>query len=253
MRTLGALGVAVLLIIARPATPAAAQRARVRGGQPERRTGRGGRAGRAADRRRAQASYAATSLLAKQIEEGAPADVFVAADEQWMDYLAERRLIAPASRVDVVGNRLVLIAPADRVPALRIAPGFALAAALGAGGRLAVADPANVPAGRYGKAALTALGVWDSVANRIAPTDNVRAALAFVARGEAPLGIVYASDVVAEPGVRVVDTFPGNTHPPIRYPAALTVRASKDAGAVLAVIASPEARAVFVKHGFLAP
>ena len=253
MRTLGALGVAVLLIIARPATPEARSvlvfaAVSLKGALDEvgalvaRRTGVA-----------LKASYAATSLLAKQIEEGAPADVFVAADEQWMDYLAERRLIAPASRVDVVGNRLVLIAPADRVPALRIAPGFALAAALGAGGRLAVADPANVPAGRYGKAALTALGVWDSVANRIAPTDNVRAALAFVARGEAPLGIVYASDVVAEPGVRVVDTFPGNTHPPIRYPAALTVRASKDAGAVLAVIASPEARAVFVKHGFLAP
>src|SRR5262245_19270208 len=139
-----------------------------------------------------KASYAATSLLAKQIEEGAPADIFFSADEQWMDYVAERKLIAPASRVDVVGNRLVLIAPKDRAPALTIAPGFALAQALG-GGRLAVADPVNVPAGRYGKAALTALGVWDSVANRLAPADNVRAALAFVARGEAPLGIVYAS------------------------------------------------------------
>ena len=253
MRTLGALGVAVLLIIARPATPQPRSvlvfaAVSLKGALDEVGALVAQRTGVAL-----KASYAATSLLAKQIEEGAPADVFVAADEQWMDYLAERRLIAPASRVDVVGNRLVLIAPADRVPALRIAPGFALAAALGAGGRLAVADPANVPAGRYGKAALTALGVWDSVANRIAPTDNVRAALAFVARGEAPLGIVYASDVVAEPGVRVVDTFPGNTHPPIRYPAALTVGASKDAGAVLAVIASPEARAVFVKHGFLAP
>jgi molybdate transport system substrate-binding protein len=198
-------------------------------------------------------SYAATSLLAKQIDEGAPADIFVAADEQWMDYLAERKRIAPATRVDVVGNRLVLIAPKDHVPALKIAPGFALADALGAGGRLAVADPVNVPAGRYGKAALVALGVWDRVAPRLAPADNVRAALAFVARGEAPLGIVYASDVVAEPGVRVVDTFPAHTHPPIRYPAALTVRASKDAAAVLAIIASADARIVFVKHGFLAP
>jgi molybdate transport system substrate-binding protein len=198
-------------------------------------------------------SYAGTSLLAKQIEAGAPADIFVAADEQWMDYVDERRLIASATRVDVVGNRLVLIAPKDRVPALKIGPGFALAAALGAGGRLAVADPLNVPAGRYGKAALAMLGVWDSVATRLAPADNVRAALAFVARGEAPLGIVYASDVVAEPGVRVVDTFPTGTHPPIRYPAALTVRASKDAAGVLAVIASAEARAIFVKHGFQAP
>jgi molybdate transport system substrate-binding protein len=198
-------------------------------------------------------SYAGTPLLARQIEAGAPADIFVAADEQWMDYLAARALIVPATRVDVVGNRLVLIAPKDRVPALRLAPGVALAAALGAGGRLAVADPVNVPAGRYGKAALTRLGVWDSVATRLAPADNVRAALAFVARGEAPLGIVYASDVVADPGVRIVDTFPAGTHPPIRYPAALTVNAGPDAKRVLDVIASPEARAIFVKHGFLAP
>jgi molybdate transport system substrate-binding protein len=253
MRTLGALGVAVLLIIAGPA----AQEPRsvlvfaavsLKGALDEvgalvvQRTGV-----------TLKPSYAATSLLAKQIEEGAPADIFVAADEQWMDYLAARTLIAPASRVDVVGNRLVLIAPKDRVPALKIAGGFALAAALGAGGRLAVADPVNVPAGRYGKAALTTLGVWDSVSTRLAPADNVRAALAFVARGEAPLGIVYASDVVAEPGVRVVDTFPASTHPRIVYPAALTVRARPDAKAVLDVIASAEARAVFVKHGFLAP
>jgi len=199
-----------------------------------------------------KASYAATSLLAKQIEEGAPADIFFSADEQWMDYVAERKLIAPASRVNVVGNRLVLIAPKDRAPALTIAPGFALAPALGAG-RLAMADPANVPAGRYGKAALTSLGVWDSVANRLAPADNVRAVLAFVARGETPLGIVYASDVVAEPGVTVVGMFPVNTHRPIVYPAALTARAKPEAKQVLDVIASPAARAIFVKHGFLAP
>jgi molybdate transport system substrate-binding protein len=155
--------------------------------------------------------------------------------------------------VDVVGNRLVLIAPKDRVPALTIGPGFALAAALGNGGRLAVADPVNVPAGRYGKAALTTLGVWDNVATRLAPSDNVRAALAFVARGEAPLGIVYASDVVAEPGVRVVGTFPDGTHPRIVYPAALTRRATPEAKPVLDAIASVEARAIFVKHGFQAP
>ena len=137
-------------------------------------------------------SYAATSTLAKQIEEGAPADIFVSADEQWMDYIAERRLITAASRVDLVANRLVLIAPKDRVPTLTIGKGFPIAGALGPGGRLAVADPASVPAGRYGKAALTSLGVWDSVASRLAPADNVRAALQFVARGEAPLGIVYA-------------------------------------------------------------
>jgi molybdate transport system substrate-binding protein len=130
-------------------------------------------------------SYAGTPLLARQIEEGAPADVFVSADEQWMDYLAARKLIVPASRVNVVSNRLVLIAPRDSKVQLPIAPGFALARALGTG-RLAVADPVNVPAGRYGKAALTTLGVWESVASRLAPADNVRAALAFVARGEAP-------------------------------------------------------------------
>jgi molybdate transport system substrate-binding protein len=200
-----------------------------------------------------KASYAATSLLARQIEEGAPADIFVSADEQWMDYVAERKLIVPASRVNVVANRLVLIAPKDRVPALTIAPGFGLARALGDGGRLAIADPANVRAGRYGKAALTFLGVWDTVAARLAPSDNVRAALAFVARGEAPLGIVYQSDVVAEPGVAVVGTFPQGTHPRIVYPAALTARAKPEAKGVLDEIASAEARAVFVKHGFLAP
>ena len=198
-------------------------------------------------------SYAATSTLAKQIEEGAPADIFVSADEQWMDYVAERKLIASGSRVNVVSNRLVLIAPKDTVPQLTIAPGFGIARALGAGGRLAIADPSNVPAGRYGKAALTFLGVWDTVANRLAPADNVRAALAFVARGEAPLGIVYASDVVAEPAVAIVGTFPNGTYPPIVYPAALTARAKPEATKVLDVIASPEARAVFVKHGFLAP
>jgi molybdate transport system substrate-binding protein len=139
------------------------------------------------------------------------------------------------------------------VPALTIAPGFRLAAALGQSGRLAVADPASVPAGRYGKAALTALNVWDSVAARLAPADNVRAALAFVARGEAPLGIVYQSDVIAEPGVTVVGTFPESTHPRIVYPAALTLRARPEAKAVLAVLASAEARAVFVRHGFVAP
>lgn len=200
-----------------------------------------------------KASYAATSTLAKQIEEGAPADIFVSADEQWMDYVAERKLIVPATRVDLVSNRLVLIAPKDRVPALTIGKGFAIAGALGPSGRLAVADPASVPAGRYGKAALTSLGVWDRVASRLAPADNVRAALQFVARGEAPLGIVYASDVVAEPAVAVVGTFPATSHPPIVYPAALTARAAADAKKVLDVIASVDARAVFVKHGFVAP
>ena len=197
-------------------------------------------------------SYAGTPLLARQIEEGAPADIFVSADEQWMDYLAERKLIQTATRVNVVGNRLVLIAPVGSSVQLPIAPGFPLGRALG-DGRLAIADPANVPAGRYGKAALTKLGVWESVAARVAPADNVRAALSFVARGETPLGIVYQSDVVAEPNVRVVAIFPADTHPRILYPAALTTRAAREARRVLDVIASPEAVAVFRRHGFQPP
>ena len=197
-------------------------------------------------------SYAGTALLARQIEEGAPADLFVSADEQWMDYLVERRLIQAGTRVDLIGNRLVLIAPRASAIQLPIAPGFPLARALGEG-RLAIADPVNVPAGRYGKAALTKLGVWDSVARRVAPADNVRAALTFVARGEAPLGIVYQSDVVAEPNVRVVAIFPADTHPRIVYPAALTSRARPDARRVLDVIASADARAVFSRHGFQPP
>lgn len=194
-------------------------------------------------------SYAGSSLLARQIEEGAPADIFVSADEQWMDYLVERRLIQAASRVNLVSNRLVLIAPRESTVQLPLQPGFPLAHALG-DGRLAIADHVNVPAGRYGKAALTKLGVWDSISGRLAPADNVRAALAFVARGEVPLGIVYQSDVVAEPGVRVVAIFPADTHPRILYPAALTTRASGEARRVLDVIASAEARAVFQRHGF---
>jgi molybdate transport system substrate-binding protein len=197
-------------------------------------------------------SYAGTPLLARQIEEGAPADIFLAADEQWMDYLAERKLVVPASRVNLVGNRLVLIAPRESRVQLPIEPGFPLGRALGSG-RLAIADPVNVPAGRYGKAALTRLGVWDSVAGRLAQADNVRAALSFVARGEVPLGIVYQSDVAAEPNVRVVAVFPADTHPPIVYPAALTTRATRDARRVLDAIVSAEARAVFQRHGFPPP
>jgi molybdate transport system substrate-binding protein len=152
-------------------------------------------------------SYAASSTLAKQIENGAPADLFISADRDWMDYLAQRKLIDAKSRVDLLGNRLVLIAPKDNKTDLVIRPGFDLAAALG-DSRLAMADPAAVPAGLYGKAALETLGVWSSVAKRVAAAENVRAALLLVARGEAPLGIVYQTDAAAEPGVRVVATFP---------------------------------------------
>jgi molybdate transport system substrate-binding protein len=195
------------------------------------------------------ASYGASSALAKQIAAGAPADLFISADLDWMDWVAERRLIRPASRVDLLGNRLVLIAAADNPLSLAIAPGFPLARALGQG-RLAIADPGAVPAGRYGRAALQRLGVWPELEARAARTENVRAALALVARGEAPLGIVYATDAAAEPKVRVVDRFPEATHPPIVYPAALTIDALPEAADFLAYLRSPEARARFERQGF---
>ena len=195
-------------------------------------------------------SYAASSALARQIEAGAPAHIFISADTEWMDYLAGKDLIQSASRVDLVGNSLVLIAPAAEPVALKIARGFGLASALGAG-RLAVADPAAVPAGKYARAALMSLGVWDSVANRLAPADNVRSALALVARGEAPLGIVYRTDALVEPKVRIVDAFPGDLHPPIVYPAALARSTSRAAARVLEFLRSPAARAIFERRGFI--
>ncbi|MBL8783226.1 MAG: molybdate ABC transporter substrate-binding protein [Alphaproteobacteria bacterium] len=195
-------------------------------------------------------SFAASSLLARQIEAGADADVFFSADTEWMDYLAARKLIRTGTRRDALSNRLVLIAPAGSTVALSIAPGFAIAAALG-DSRLALADPDTVPAGKYAKAALTKLGVWDAVANKIARAENVRAALAYVARGEASLGIVYETDAKAEAKVRTVDTFPADTHPAIVYPVALTASANgSDAEAFLAYILSAKAAAVFKRHGF---
>ena len=198
-------------------------------------------------------SFAASSALARQIESGAPADVFVSADQEWMDYLQARGLIRPATRADVVSNALVLVAPADSTASLRIAPGFALAAALGRDGRLATGDPASVPVGKYAQSALTALGVWASVAPRIVAADNVRTALNFVARGEAPFGIVYATDAKSEPKVRIVDSFPASTHDPIRYPAAATVAAGPEAAAFLAFLRGPVARAIFDRAGFGEP
>jgi len=201
---------------------------------------------------RAMTSHAASSVLARQISAGAPVDLFVSADAEWMDWLAARGLIRPETRRVVIGNRLVLIAPANSTATLRIAPGFALAAAL-AGGVLAMADPRAVPAGKYGEAALTALGVWPDVARRIARADNARTALVFVARGEAPFGIVYASDAHAEKRVRVVDLFPAATHPPIVYPAALTRDARHpDAARFLDHLVGAAARAQFLAHGFTA-
>ena len=198
-------------------------------------------------------SFAASSALARQIESGAPADVFVSADQEWMDYLQTRNLIQPVTRTNIVSNALVLVAPADSAVALDIAPGFALAAALGERGRLAVADPDTVPAGRYAKAALGRLGVWDSVAARLVPADNVRTALNFVARGEAPLGVVYGTDARGEPKVRVVDEFPAGTHEPIRYPAAATARAGPEAIGFVLYLQSPAARVMFDRRGFHRP
>lgn len=195
-------------------------------------------------------SYAATPALARQIENGAPADLFISADGAWMDYLQKKDLIRNASRADLLRNRIVLVTPADNAVSLRIAPGFPLAAALGKD-RLAMADPASVPAGRYGKAALESLGVWKAVEARVAAAADVRAALLLVARGEAPLGIVYSTDAAVEPKVRIVDTFPESSHPPIVYPAALTAASrSSAAGAFLASLRQPAARAVFEKYGF---
>jgi molybdate transport system substrate-binding protein len=197
-----------------------------------------------------RASYAASSALARQIEAGAPAALFISADRDWMDYLEQRGLIQRRTRIDLLGNRLVLIAPRAEPVRLRIAPGFRLLEALGAG-RLAVADPASVPAGKYARAALTALGVWSQVEPRLAPAEHVRAALLLVSRGEAPLGIVYRTDAMDDATVTIVDTFPESTHPPILYPAAQTTAASGDAaGRVLSWLHGRTARAMFERFGF---
>lgn len=195
-------------------------------------------------------SYAASSALARQIEAGAPADLFISADLDWMEYLKKRDLINPGTRQNLLRNRLVLIAPAGSRVTLKIGPRFPLAGTLGKE-RLAMGDPASVPAGRYGKAALEFLGVWSEVQARVAPAADVRAALLLVARGEAPLGIVYGTDAAAGKAVRVVDEFPANSHPPIVYSAAMT-RSGRGAGAgvLLKYLGEAEARAVFAKHGF---
>ncbi len=197
-------------------------------------------------------SYAASSALARQIEAGAPADVFISADLDWMDYLAQRHLVRAGSRVNLAGNALVLIAPATAPITLKIAPGFAIGAALGRN-RLALADPASVPAGKYAQAALTSLGVWNAVSNKIAAAENVRAALLLVSRGEAPLGIVYYTDATADRGVTIVDTFPESTHKPITYPAALTANAATGAAKVLEYLTSDAAWPSFQRQGFTRP
>jgi molybdate transport system substrate-binding protein len=195
-------------------------------------------------------SYGASSALAKQIENGAPADLFISADLDWMNYLQGKNLVKSATRANLLGNRLVLVAPADGAKAVDIKPGFPLAALLG-DGRLAMADPAAVPAGKYGKAALEKLGVWDKVADRIAPAEDVRGALRFVALKETPLGIVYETDAAAEPKVKIVGNFPPESYPPIIYPAALTAGTSNPAAQkLLDFLRSAAARPFFEKQGF---
>jgi molybdate transport system substrate-binding protein len=195
-------------------------------------------------------SYAASSALAKQVEAGAPAALFVSADIEWADYVEQRGLVVPGSRVNLLRNDLVLVAPAASSAALRIAPGFALAAAIGEG-RIAMANPDAVPAGKYGKAALTALGVWDAVAPKVAAAENVRAALALVSRGEAAFGIVYRTDALADKGVRVVGVFPPDTHPPIVYPLVLLKAAKGEAARELARwLSAPESRGLWERYGF---
>jgi len=196
-------------------------------------------------------SYGASSALAKQIENGAPADVFISADPDWMDYVAERKLINPETREKFLGNKLVLITGANSNVALTIGQNFPLAQALG-NGRLAMADPAAVPAGKYGKAALQKLGVWASVANKVAPAQDVRAALLFVSRGEAPLGIVYQTDAAADKNVKIVATFPESTHPPIIYPIAILASSTNGVAPVyVQYLLSPKAAPFFEKQGFV--
>ncbi|HSN40834.1 MAG TPA: molybdate ABC transporter substrate-binding protein [Burkholderiales bacterium] len=197
-------------------------------------------------------SFAASSVLARQIENSAGADMFMSADLDWMDYLDRKNLIAPGTRRTLLGNHLVLIAPAGLKMAVKIAPHFDLAGALG-NSRLALADPASVPAGKYAKAALTSLGVWDGVSGKLAVAENVRAALAYVARGETTLGIVYNTDAKIEPRVHVVGIFPDSSHAPILYPVALTRDAKPGAAGFETFLQSPAARAVFEKYGFTVP
>jgi molybdate transport system substrate-binding protein len=196
------------------------------------------------------ASYAASSALAKQIEQGAPADIFVSADTDWMDYATAKKNINEPTRVNLLGNSIVLIAPKDsKIDTVTIGPGFDLAKLAG-DGKIATADVKSVPVGKYAKASLEKLGAWDAAEPKFAMTENVRAALALVARGEAVLGIVYSTDAKVEPGVKIVGTFPADTHPPIIYPVAATTTAKAEATDYLAFLRSSAAKTIFEKYGF---
>lgn len=195
-------------------------------------------------------SYAASSALAKQIEAGAPADLFFSADLAWMDYVAVKGSIQASTRTSLLRNALVLIAPKDSSLTVDLKPGLDLTKALGKG-RIAMGNVEAVPAGKYGKAALETLGAWDSVKDRVAQAENVRAALLLVARGEAPLGIVYATDAISDTSVKVIAPFPATSHPPVIYPVALTKASTNpDAAEFLAYLRSPAARVFFERQGF---
>ena len=205
---------------------------------------------KAASRPMPKISYASSSVLAKQMEQGAPADLFLSADLDWMDYVARKDLIVADTRVNLLGNKIVLIAPRDSKTTLDVKKGFDLAKALN-GGRLAMGNVDSVPAGKYGKEALEKLGAWDGVKDKTAQADKVRAALLIVSRGEAPLGIVYSTDAAAETNVKTVGTFPEDSHAPIIYPAAV-IKESKanDARPFLDYLKSIKARPSFEKQGF---
>ena len=196
-------------------------------------------------------SYEASSALARQIEQGAPADAFISADLRWMDYVAERKLINPNTRVNLLGNKLVLIAPVDsKLGNVTIGQGFDIAKLAG-DGRIAVADVKAVPAGLYAKAALEKLGAWAAAEPKLAQAENVRATLAFVARGETPVGIVYETDAKIEPKVKTIATFPDDSYPPVTYPVAATADTKKPGvGQYFGFLRSPAAKAIFEKYGF---
>jgi len=195
-------------------------------------------------------SYAASSALAKQIEGGAPADLFVSADLEWMDYLDQKKLIKENTRVSLLGNRLVLIAPKDsKLGSVTMSQGFDLAKLAG-DGKIVTGDVRAVPVGKYAKAALKKLGAWQAAEKKFAMAENVRAALALVVRGEAVLGIVYETDAKVEPGVKIIGTFPADSHPAIIYPVALTANAKPEAAAYLSFMRSGNAKAIFEKYGF---
>jgi molybdate transport system substrate-binding protein len=195
-------------------------------------------------------SYAASSTLAKQIEQGAPAEVFISADTEWMDYAVSKKTINAATRVNLLGNGIVLIAPKDsKIDDVKIGPGFDLAQLAG-DGRIATGDVSAVPVGKYAKAALEKLGAWQAAESKFAMADSVRAALTLVARGEATFGIVYATDAKVEPGVKIVGTFPPDSHPAIVYPVATTTSAKPETVDYLAFLRSSVAKSIFEKYGF---